>query len=238
MWFHVTMSVRSLAAILLFTLVTGACGDVLQGVGDISAGIVRGDPTSTTSTAPGQLDLRLSPITQARWINDEMGAATAGLGLDDLVLAVWLRGDQVTPSVQASRREIADLLPGVEFPQLAPDGVSHVSSQLVYDVRTASLGVGTSAAFGLWVGEPYTAARSEAQLAVLRVGLKTFDDGTPDNDVFSFSVTDGRELSWVDGQYVYQLFCRTGVSPEACEAMADSTIPLSLLISLPAPTGG
>ncbi len=234
----VTMSVRSLAAILLFTLVTGACGDVLEGVGDLSAGIVRGDPTSTTTTTPGQLDLRLSPITQARWINDELGAATAGLGLDDLVLAVWLRGDQVTPSVQASRREIADLLPGIEFPQLAPEGVSHVSSQLVYDVQTASLGVGTSAAFGLWVGEPYTAARSEAQLAVLRVGLKTFDDGSLDNDVFSFSVTDGRELSWVDGQYVYQLFCRTGVSPEACEAMADSTIPLSLLINLPAPTGG
>lgn len=238
----VTMSVRSLAAILLFTLVTGACGDVLQGVGDLSAGIVRGDQTSTTTTAPGQLDLRLSPITQALWINDELGAATAGLTPDDLLLAVWYdddrRDDRVNEFVQASRREIADLLPGIEFPQLAPEGVSHVSSQLVYDVQTVSLGVGTSAAFGLWVGEPYTAARSEAQLAVLRVGLKTFDDGSLDNDVFSFSVTNGRELSWVDGQYVYQLFCRTGVLPEACEAMADSTIPLSLLISLPAPTGG
>lgn len=234
----VTMSVRSLATILMLALVMGACGDTLQGVGDLSAGIVRGDQTSTTTTAPGQLDLRLIPITQALWINDELGAVTAGLSSDDLLLAVWLRGDQVTQSVQASRREIADLLPGIEFPQLAPGGVSHVSSQLVYDVQTASLGVGTSAAFGLWVGEPYTAARSEAQLAVLRVGLKTFDDGSPDNDVFSFSVADGRELSWVDGRYVYQLFCRTGVSPEACEAMADSTIPLSLLVSLPAPTGG
>ena len=133
------MSRRSFAVILMLTLVLGACGDALQGVGDLSAGIARGDQTSTTTTAPGQLDLRLNPITQALWINDELGAVTAGLGLDDLLLAVWLRGDQVTQSVQASRREIADLLTGVEFPQLAPDGVSHVSSQLVYDVQTASL---------------------------------------------------------------------------------------------------
>ncbi|MEE8497030.1 MAG: hypothetical protein V3S62_00680 [Acidimicrobiia bacterium] len=234
------MPIRPFVSILMLALVMGACGDALEGVGDLSAGIVRGDQTSTTTTAPGQLDLRLNPITQVRWINDELGAATAGLTPEDLLLAVWYdddrRDDQVNEFVQASRREIADLLPGIEFPQLAPAGVSHVSSQLVYDIQTASLGVGTSAAFGLWVGEPYTAARSEAQLAVLRVGLKTFDDGSPDNEVFSFSVAGGRELSWVDGQYVYQLFCRTGVSPEACEAMADSTIPLSLLVSLPAPT--
>jgi hypothetical protein len=236
------MPIRPFVSILMLALVMGACGDALEGVGDLSAGIVRGDQTSTTTTAPGQLDLRLNPITQVRWINDELGAGTAGLTPDDLLLAVWYdddrRDDRVNEFVQASRREIADLLPGIEFPQLAPDGVSHVSSQLVYDIQTVSLGVGTSAAFGLWVGEPYTAARSEAQLTVLRVGLKTFDDGSLDNEVFSFSVADGRELSWVDGRYVYQLFCRTGVSPEACEAMADSTIPLSLLVSLPAPTGG
>jgi hypothetical protein len=73
-------------------------------------------------------------------------------------------------------------------------------------------------------------------LAVLRVGVKTFDDGSPDNDVLSFSVADGRELTWVDGNYVYQLFCRTGVSLESCEAMADSTVSLSLLVSLPSIT--
>ncbi len=232
------MHVRTFAALVALILAVAACGDALQGVGDLSAEIVAGNQTSTTTTQPGQVDLKLDPITTVVWINDELGAATAGLTLDDLLLAVWLRGDQIDQSVQASRREIADMLPGIEFPQLAPEGVSHVSSQLVYDVQTASLGVGTAAAFGLWVGEPYTAARSEAQLAVLRIGLKTFDDESLDNEVFSFSVADGRELSWVDGEYVYQLFCRTGVAPEACAAMADSTIPLSLLVSLPSPTGG
>ncbi len=240
------MGMRSLVAILALAIAVAACGDMLDGVGDLSRGIVQGDEIATTTTVPGQLDLRLNPITAALWINDEIGSVTAGLEVDDLLLAVWLRGQQpgqVTQSVgdqsvQASRREIAEMLPGVEFPQLAPEGVSHVSSQLVYDLQTASLGVGTAAAFGLWVGEPYTAARSEAQLAVLRVGLKTFDDGSPDNEVLSFSVDGGRELSWVDGRYVYQLFCRTGVLAETCAAMADSTIPLSLLVSLPSPTGG
>jgi hypothetical protein len=226
----------ALAAALVLSLT--ACGDLLSGVGDLSEGVVHGDRTTTT-TAPevGGPVLRLSPITELVWMNDGLGAATAGLDADSILLSVWLRGEEGESAIQSSRREITDVLPGLEFPQLAPGGVTHVSSQLVFDTQTASLGVGTAAAFGLWVGEPYTAARSEAQLAILRVGLKTFDDGTLDNEVFSFSVADGRELSWIDGDYVYQLFCRTGVSIEACQAMAESTIPLSLLVGLPGPTG-
>jgi hypothetical protein len=217
-----------------------ACGDLLSGVGDLSEGVVHGDrTTTTTAAAAGGPALRLSPITDVVWINDGLGAATAGLEADRILLSVWLRPgpNHGESAIQSSRREISDVLPGIEFPQLAPEGVTHVSSQLVFDTLTASLGVGTAAAFGMWVGEPYTAARSEAQLAVLRVGRKTFDDGTPDNEVFSFSVADGRELSWVDGDYVYQLFCRTGVSDEACQAMASSTIPLSLLVALPGRAG-
>lgn len=228
------MHMRRLATVVLLVLVATGCGDVLEGVGDLSQGVVHGDrTTTTTSMASGGPSLRLRPITEVAWMNDGLGIATAGLDADAILLTVWLRGDQVTSSIQASKREIADVLPGIEFLQLAPEGVTHVSSQLVFDTRTATLGVGTAAAFGLWVGEPYTASRSEAQLAVLRVGIKTFDDGTADNEVFSFSVADGRELSWVDGGYVYQLFCRTGVSDAACAAMAESTIPLSLLVSLP-----
>jgi hypothetical protein len=226
------------AALLVLLLTLTACGDVLEGVGDLSRGVVHGDSTTTTVAPelPGG-DLRLEPATDLIWRNDGMGAATAGLPAEDILLSVWLRGEEGESSIQASRREIADLLPGVEFPQLVPEGVTHVSSQVVFDTLNATLGVGTAAAFGFWAGEPYTAARSEAQLAVLRVGLKTFDDGTPDNEIFSFSVTDGGELSWIDGDYVYQLFCRTGVSNSACRAMAESTIPLSLLVSLPSRTG-
>ncbi len=236
---HTQMVMRRISVLIVCTLVLSACGDALEGVGDLSRGIVHGDRTSTTSTlVESGPDLRLDPVTMVIWSNDGLGATTAGLSHDDLLLQLWARRDGDTQSVQSSRREIADLLPGIEFPLLAPEGVTHVSSQIVFDTQIETLGVGTAAAFGMWVGEPYTAVRSEAQLAVLRVGLKTFDDGTPDNEVFSFSVADGRELSWVDGDYVYQLFCRTGVLPEACEAMAESTIQLSLLVMLPAPTGG
>lgn len=225
---------RRLALIVALVLGLTACGDMLEGVGDLSRTVVHGDSTTTTTTVAGGGEaLRLRPVTEVDWINDGIGVTTAGLPSDEILLSVWLRGDQVSPSIQSSQREIADVLPGIEFPQLVPAGVSHISSQLVFDTITASLGVGTAAAFGLWVGEPYTASRSEAQLAVLRVGIKTFDDGSPDNEIFSFSVADGRELSWVDGKYVYQLFCRTGVSTAACEAMAGSMIPLSLLVSLP-----
>jgi hypothetical protein len=235
---HTQVHMRRSALIMALALVAGACGNTLEGVGDLSRSVVYGDVTTTTNTTEaGGPALHLDPITQIAWSNDGIGVATAGLSADNILLSVWLRGNQVDDSIQSSRREIADVLPGIEFPQLAPGGVTHISSQLVFDTRTATLGVGTSAAFGFWVGEPYTAARSVAQLAVLRVGLKTFDDGTPDNEVFSFSVADGRELSWVDGDYVYQLFCRTGVTGQACEAMSRSTIPLSLLVGLVGPTG-
>jgi hypothetical protein len=66
------------------------------------------------------------------WVNDELGSV-ADLGADDTIIAVWYRGDQVTPWVQASRGEIANALPGIEFPELVPEGVTHVTSQLVFD---------------------------------------------------------------------------------------------------------
>ena len=54
-----------------------------------------------------------------------------------------------------------------------------------------------------------------------------------EGEIYSFQVTDGRELAWSDGPYVYQLFCRTGMSEAACFEMAESTIPLSLIVDLP-----
>lgn len=234
---HTRVDMRRLSLLVAFALLLVACGDALEGVGDLSRGIVHGEATSTTTTqAPTGPALRLVPVTDLIWVNDGVGAANAGLSADVVLRSVWnraIRDD--TSSPQSSRREIADVLPGIEFPQLAPEGVTHVSSQLVFDLRNATLGVGTAAAFGLWVGQPYTAPRTEAQLAVLQVGRRTFDDGTPAHEILEFEVTGGRELSWVDGDHVYQLFCRTGVSEAACVAMAESTIPLSLLAGLARP---
>lgn len=215
-----------------------ACSDALGGVGDISRRVVHGDETTmaTTTTAASGPVLALSPVTGAAWFNDGLEETTADLETDRLIRMVWLRevrraqDAEVDPDpfVQASRFEIEEALPGIEFPGLVPEAVSHISSQLVYDPLTATLEVATAAAFGLWSAEPYTAPRTETQLAVLRVGLRTFDAGS-EGDFFSFVVADGQEVSWIDGDYVYSLFCRTGVSEAACFAIAESTVPLSLL---------
>lgn len=225
---------RRLPAILLCAITVAGCGDALGGVGDLSHRIVYGDAEPTTTTlapAPSQ-SLGLAGITDLIWSNDGIDAATTGMDRDLLVTSVWLRGDKVNPFVQASRREVAAALPGIEFPQLAPAAVTHVSSQLLFDQLTGTLDATTAAAFGLWVGEPYDLPRAEGQLAVLRVGLKTTTD-EPDDDIFSFQVSEGRELAWSDGDYVYQLFCRRGISEAACFEMAESTIPLSLIVALP-----
>lgn len=213
-------------------IVLSACGDLLSGVGDLSHDVVHGDDTSTTTTKPTVAGPAgsLKGITDLEWINDDLGSST-DLPPDDAVIAVWFRGDQATSSVQASRREIANALPGIQFPRLVPAGVTHVTSQLVFDTVTASLDPSSSAAFGLWSGEPYTLPRAEGQLAVLEVGLKTFA-GDPDGEIFSFQVSEGRQLTWTHGEYVYQLFCRTGIAEDACFAMAEATIALDLIVGL------
>lgn len=227
------MLMRRLAVLMLTAATLTGCGDLLGGVGDLSGDVVHADETTTTTTgdAAGGQALLLKGITDIVWVNDELGSV-ADLGADDTIIAVWFRGDQVTPWVQASRREIANALPGIEFPELVPEGVTHVTSQLVFDVVTASLDPSSAAAFGLWVGEPYALPRTEGQLAVLEVGLKTFS-GDPGDEIFSFQVNEGRQLTWTHGDFVYQLFCRTGITEEACFSMARSTIPLDLIVGLP-----
>ena len=167
------------------------------------------------------------------WVNDEF-AVTSGETADSVIRRVWQRGDGVDPYVQASRREIAVALPGIEFPSLVPEKVTHISSQLIFDTQTGTLDVATSAAFGLWTAEPYTVPRIEGQLVVLRVGLRSALPDEGSGGISTFQATDGRELAWVAGDYVYELYCRRGISEESCFAMADALTSLQLLTSLPA----
>ncbi|MEX1207244.1 MAG: hypothetical protein WEE36_01370, partial [Acidimicrobiia bacterium] len=211
-----------LMALLGLALMVSACGDALTGIGDLSERVVHGDGTvSTTTTTPTGIDLNLKGVTDVAWFNDGLGADSGDMGREETIAEVWARGNSEDPFIQASRREVARSLPGVQFPQLVPAAITHVTSQLVFDVATASLDPSTAVAFGLWTGEPYTLPRAEGQLVVLRVGLKTFE-GDPEDEIFSFQVTDGQELVWTHGDFVYQLFCRRGVSDEACFAIADS----------------
>jgi hypothetical protein len=221
---------RRFAFVLVLAVSTAGCGDALDGVGDVSRDFVyAGSSSTTTTTQPEGPALNLQGITDAIWTNDGLDAGIT-LGSDLLIQRIWQRGADAGAGefIQSSRREIAAALPGIEFPRLVPTGITHVTSQLVYDPQTASLDVSTAAAFGLWAGEPYTLPRNEAQLAVLRVGVYDFDDLTP-GEIFSVRVSGGREMSWVKGDFIYQLFCRTGVSEESCFTIAESTTPLSIL---------
>jgi len=225
---------RRIAPILVLAVLLAACGDSLDGIGDLSRRIVHGDEESSTTTTGAESgpQLNLTGLTGAIvWVNDEF-TLEAGMRPEDLVRRVWLRGDGINPYLQASRLEIADALPGIQFPRLIPTPITHISSQLVFDIQTGTLDVSTAAAFGLWTAEPYTVPRTEGQLVVLRVGLKTFADHAGDGEIFTFRVAEGRELSWGFGEHVYQLFCRTGVSEEACFAMAESTSPLAVLVHI------
>ncbi|MEX2322896.1 MAG: hypothetical protein WEA29_03905 [Acidimicrobiia bacterium] len=223
---------RRAATTIALVLLTG-CSDLLGGVGDFSRGVVYGDEpriaTTTTAATEGPA-LRLTAVTEVAWANDGLGADTGGLDGVELLSAVWTRGDGITPFIQASRREIAAALPGIEFPQLVPGRVTHISSQLVFDVQSVVLDPSTAAAFGMWVGEPYERPRTEAQLAVLRVGLRAAGDPEP-GELFEFQVSEGREITWTEHDYVYQLFCRTGVGEPACSAIAESLFTLQSMLS-------
>jgi hypothetical protein len=223
---------RRAASAITLMLLTG-CSDLLGGVGDFSRGVVYGDEpriVTTTTVASEGPALRLTGVTEVSWSNDDLGADTGGLEGVELLSAIWARGDGITPFIQSSRREIAAALPGIEFPQLVPGQVTHISSQLVFDVQSVVLDPSTAAAFGMWVGEPYDLPRAEAQLAVLRVGLRAAGDPAP-GEFFSFQVSEGRELTWTERDYVYQLFCRTGVGEPACFAIAESLFSLQSMLS-------
>jgi hypothetical protein len=229
------MTLRRLVPIIICALATAACGDALSGVGDLSERIVHGDPTVppvTTTVAAGGSGVSLTGVTgDLVWTNDGVGAPVGGLTAEQVIQQVWLRSDGVNPYVQSSREEIAAALSGVEFPRLIPSSVTHVSSQLVFDQQTGTLGVSAAAAFGLWSAEPYSVPRSEGQLVVLWVGLVT-GGGSGDEGISSFWDAEGRQLTWASGPYEYTLFCRTGISEDACFTMAESMSELSIFVHL------
>lgn len=216
-----------LAAIML--LVT-ACGDegLLDGLGDRSVNAVHGETSTTTTTI--EVVRAEAPLGSIRasdlvWYND--GIAGEGSGVPNVVIStVWNRGDGATSVIQASRGEIAAALPGIQFPELLPDSVGWVTSQLVYDAASGTLGAHTSAQFGLWHLEPYSA--DGGRTAVMRVRPATSSDiiGSISSEV----TISGLDLSWVSESFHYLVSCPTDLLDDYCWQMAESPMPLSLLL--------
>jgi hypothetical protein len=224
---------RTVLPIALAVLLA-ACGDagLLDGLGDRSVEVVHGETSSTTtSTEPVSVDAPLGSVRAADlvWYNDGIAGATDSNETNIVISTVWTRGDGITSVIQASRDEIAVALPGIQFPELAPDSVGWVTSQLVYDVASGTLGADTSAQFGLWHLEPY--ATEGGRTAVLRVRPATSAD--PIGSIATENTGSGLDLSWVTESFFYVISCPADLDEQYCWQMAESAMPLSLLLPPP-----
>ncbi len=245
-----------MATVLAAVFVLAACGDApFTSLGQRSSGWI-GEPTVVTTTTVATTVPIVVDAKALKWFNDELSAAP----LDDpaaLKVAVFARraGDLF---IQASRTEIAALLPEVKFPTSTPYLSEYVTSQLVFDER-GDLADDPVAAFGIWSSEPYTRSRSVAQMIIMSVSVDpevAADVASPGADnscerfadrstevcavttvggrpVWSLEASNGTTMVWFDGEYRYELFGRAYVAPAALQKMAVGLVPLSELGTTP-----
>jgi hypothetical protein len=227
--------VPGVISVLLLAGMLASCGESsLAGVGDFSRDFVYGS-TTTTTTLVVEVEERVIGVVKATdivWFNDDIEGQRVGVP-NYVISSVWGRGNLTDRFIQASRVEIASALPNVTFLELVPEEVGWVTSQLVYDLASGTLDGDISAAFGLWVVEPYTV--TDGNIAVLRVG-RSGDTATEGQSAITVDpVETGLSLTWNEGQYRYELFCRSVVPAEVCEEIAKTAAPLRLLLPEDAP---
>lgn len=224
---------RAAIVIIVFaSLVLAACGEsgLFDGVGERTREIVEGTTTTTIDWIVPEVnpsDGNLVGPENLLWFNDDIDPQFTGLS-QNVIRSVWERKLN-SRFIQASRAEIAAAMPSVLFPELVPEDVRWVTSQLVYDNTTGALDPDTAAAFGFWTSEPYQS--DTARLGVLRIGFASIDAGTARSDIVPILVPDGISLGWTEDGYRYELFCRSSVSDELCTEVAAATVPLHELES-------
>lgn len=217
--------------VALMSLILASCGEagLLDGVGERTRDFVQGDPSPTTTVLTviaGTGEEELVGVTDVKWFNDDLLNQIVGTP-EEVVNGVWRR-ELKSRFVQSSRSEIALALPGIMFPDLVPESVRWVTSQLVYDLTTGALDPDTFAAFGMWVSDPYQSAT--ARLGVMRVGKAADDLLQTRSDIVPIIVPDGISLGWTEAGYRYELFCRSDISEELCFDVANSSAALSGLL--------
>ncbi len=218
---------RVTVLVVFASLLLAACGEagLLDGVGDRTRVLVEGSTTTTlvgVVVEPEVSGAGLIGPEDLLWFNDDIDPQFSGPAAK-VIRSVWERKLD-SRFVQASRTEIAAAMPDVAFPELVPDEVRWVTSQLVFDNTTGALDPDTAAAFGFWTSEPYQS--DTARLGVLRIGLAPVDVGAERSDIVPILVPDGISLGWTEGGYSYEMFCRSSVSDELCTEVAASTTPL------------
>ncbi len=218
---------------LACALALGACGESgpLEGVGQRSAAWVTAAtiPTTTPPEVVAEVgDEGLVGAGDILWVNDDIGPDEATDDPQAMIATVWRR-QLGSRFVQASRVEISTALPTIRFPEAVPEDVRWVTSQLVFDPATGLLDADTSAAFGLWIVEPYTS--EGGRLGVLRVGVAPDGVGGAKSDVVPIVVPDGLSLGWTEAGLRYELFCQAAVTDAVCTAISESFVPLSDLLA-------
>ena len=217
------------AGFLSIVLLAASCGEAgpLDGLGSRSqeAVIVPVETTTTIVLDAGSGDEKTAvAASDVTWYNDVIQRQFEGEPA--LVInRVWQRKEDDNRFIQASRLEISSALPGIRFPGLIPNDVGWITSQLVYDVSSATLDRDTSAAFGLWAVEPYTV--TDGRVAVLRVGEAPEAQAASAFEIIPDVVDDGLSLSWVTGSYRYELFCRVTLGEDLCWQVAETNKLLS-----------
>jgi hypothetical protein len=219
----------AIGALALSALLVG-CGEagLLDGVGEATRGYVQGGATTTTVVAvvAGTGDEGLISTANVEWFNDDLANQLTGAP-EQVIRGVWER-ELNSRFVQSSRTEISTALPAVMFPDLVPENVRWITSQLVYDETTGVLDPDITAAFGLWTSDPYQS--DTARLAVLRVGKAATDLLPTRSEIVPIIVPDGISLGWTEAGHRYELFCRSDISEELCIDVANSAAPLSGLL--------
>ena len=219
-------------AVLAVSALLVGCGEagILDGVGDATRGYVQGGETTTTTilaVVAGTGDEGLIGAIDVQWFNDDLPNQMRGTP-QEVVSGVWAR-ELNSRFVQSSRSEIALALPSLMFPDLVPENVRWITSQLVFDETTGALDADTTAAFGLWVSDPYQS--NAARLGVLRVGAAASDLLIARSEIVPIIVPDGISLGWTEAGHRYELFCRSDISEELCIDAAYSAVPLAELVN-------
>lgn len=221
---------KRLVVLTALSVLFAACGEsgLLDTAGDRSKDFVFGDSLPTTSTNASTVivpagDGKLVSTRSVAWLNDTLSDSSTG-SADFVIAKVWQRRTDETRFVQASRAEIAAAVPGIFFPTAVPEDVTWVTSQLVFDLASATLDADVSAAFGLWSVDPYTS--EEGRRGILRVGSS---GGTTlvEGEIRPEQTDLGFVMTWVVGTYRYELFCPIPISETACRETAESSRPLA-----------
>ncbi|HUG08537.1 MAG TPA: hypothetical protein VMP13_06550 [Acidimicrobiia bacterium] len=230
-----------------------ACGgSPLESIGLRSSEWIN-EPTVPTTVPVVTTTPTVVAIDRLQWANDDID--TENLGDHTALLAEVFSRREGDRFIQASRYEIAVVLPELTFPDRAPNGAEWVSSQLVFD-NDGSLADDPTAAFGIWSAEPYSRSRSVAQMLVLRVATdieaanqlasgegdlscERFADRTVaqcevltigDRPSWLLSQAGGSTLVWYEGPHRYELFGRSFVPSGVLRDISAGMVPFGSIV--------